>query len=111
MRGKKTEMVLQRRTESVDTQGAVTETWEDIRRIKGILTSSPSSRSGVVELYSKDTEVSTHYFLIDFPYGITISTEDRFRNDTDFYDILYIANPASANRHLELHLRKLIEIG
>ena len=104
MRGKKTEMVLQRRTESVDSQGAVTEAWRDIRSFKGVLTSSPAARNGLTDIYDKETEISTHIFAIDYPLGITITTEDRLRLGTDYYKILFPANPANANRHLEFHL-------
>jgi len=104
MRGKKTEMVLQRRTESVDSQGSVTESWQDIKSLKGVLTSSPKAKDGLTEEYDKNTEISTHFFSIDYPMGITITTEDRFRFGINYYKILFIANPSNANRHLEFHL-------
>jgi len=104
LRGTKTKMVLQRRTESTDSQNAVTESWRDLRTVKGVLTSSPNVRNGLTDIYDKNTEISTHIFLVDYPIGVTITTEDRFRLKTEYYDILFIANPGNANRHLEFHL-------
>ena len=107
-RGAKTTMILQRKVETLDSTNSVVFTWRDMRKILGVLSTSRSVQNRVTELYAKKTDVSTHTFLIDFPAGVTITTEDRFRYGAGFYDILYVGNPTNANRHLELHLRKLI---
>lgn len=107
-RGAKTTMILQRKVETLGSGNSVEFTWQDKRRISGVLTTSQSVQNRVQELYAKKTDVSTHTFLIDVPAGITITTEDRFRLTSDYYDILYVGNPTNANRHLELQLRKLI---
>lgn len=110
MRGVKTEMVLQRPTETQDSQGANTKEWRDLRTIKGTLMIPRAIRKqGVADLYEKNTVVATHIFGIDYPIGVTITEDDRFREGTNFYDILYVGNPASANRHLEIYL--LLTVG
>ena len=109
-RGAKTTMILQMKAETLDSMNSVVFTWQDLRKILGVLSTSRSVQNRVTELYAKKTDVSTNTFLIDFPAGVTITTEDRFRLGAGSYDILYVGNPTNANRHLELHLRKLISM-
>ena len=110
MRGAKTTMMLQRPTESLDSQNSTKYTWSDMRNITGNLSTSTSVMNRVKDLYGKKTDESTHIFTIHAQFGITITTQDRFRLDTDFYDILFPGKPANTKRQTELHLRKLISI-
>ena len=112
-RGPKTTLLLQRRTEALASDQSVSELWSDLRRISGLLAETNSVQNQVVELYDKTTDISTHVFQIDRQRGLTISSEDRFRDEITniFYDVMFPGNPSNAGRHWEIHLRQRIEIG
>lgn len=110
MRGPKTTMMLQRQTEGLDSQNANTKTWSDNRNITGNLSTSSSVMNRVQDLYAKKTDISSHIFTIHSQFGITITTEDRFRLNSDNYNIIFIGKPANKKRLTELHLRKDIAI-
>ena len=62
MRGAKTEMILQRSTDTFDSMRAVIETWRDLRIISGVLTVMNRKEQN---LYGKDTTVTFYKFSFE----------------------------------------------
>ena len=104
MVGKKTTLILQRTTETLDTMQSVIDTWQALRKIKGVLVTKTQRAESF--LYDKETTVATHSFFIGRQKGITISTKDRFLQDkgTVIYEILHAPIPVGRGNHMEIEL-------
>lgn len=106
--GPKTELKLERKTLTADGQGGYTESWQDLRKIKGVLVPLPGNErfiTGKVEAYR------THKFFIDYPKDLTITEKDRFILGTRKFDIRFIGDPAEQHIHLEIELSEVVENG
>lgn len=106
MIGKKVTMELRRETTTSDGMGGWTTTVEGKRYIKGVL----STIRGDERLSAdKKTVISSHYFYVDFPIGLTITEEDIFRYGTRKYKIIYLNN-MGANQDKRLRITLLEEV-
>ena len=106
MIGKKVIMELRRETIDDDGMGGHTTTIEGKRYIKGIL----STIRGDERLSAdKKTVISSHYFYIDFPIGVTVTAEDIFRYGTKKFKIIY-PNNMGANQDKRLRITLLEEV-
>jgi len=95
---------LRRETTVSDGIGGWTTTVEGKRYIKGVL----STITGDERLSAdKLTVISSHYFYIDFPIGVTITEADIFIKGTTEYKIIYINNVgANQDRRLQITLKE-----
>ena len=99
--GPKTELVLERKTQTADGQGGYIESWQDLRKIRGILV----PLKGLERMITGKTEVfATHKFFMDYPKDLTITEKDRFILGTREFEIKFIADPAEQHIHLEIEL-------
>jgi len=106
MIGKKVTLELRRETETSDGMGGYTTTVEGKRYIKGVL----STITGDERLSAdKLTVISSHFFYIDFPIGVTVTAEDIFRYGTRKFKILFPAN-VGANQDKRLRITLLEEV-
>ncbi len=106
MIGKKVTLELRRETETSDGMGGWTTTVEGKRYIKGVL----STIKGDERLSAdKKTVISSHYFYIDFPIGVTITAEDIFRYGTRKFKIIFPAD-IGANQDKRLRITLLEEV-
>ena len=106
MIGKKVTLELRRETETSDGMGGWTTTVEGKRYIKGVL----STIKGDERLSAdKKTVISSHYFYIDFPIGVTITAEDIFRYGTRKFKIIFPAD-MGANQDKRLRITLLEEV-
>ena len=90
MIGTKTEMELRRKTESGDSMGGDTLTWEGVRILKGTMTPLSSLKEREMVINDKLTIVATHYFFLDYPIGLTITEEDILVLEDKTYEIIYV---------------------
>ena len=90
MIGRKTEMTLQRKTKTSDGMGGNTLVWADLKNIKGVITPLSSLREREFKVNDKLTVIATHYFFINYPYGIVITEEDVMILEDKTYEILYV---------------------
>ena len=101
--GPKMQLELQRISEDSEEDGmGGTETrYYGVRNIRGTMVVLSAS-----ERVSADREAvyATHRFFCNFPVGLTISEDDRFRKGERVFDIEFINNAAEQNRHLEIDL-------
>lgn len=74
--GPNTTLVLQKSTPTSDGAGGYTETWEDVRAIKGVL--SPLTGQKQV-IYDQLGVTATHSFVCEVQKGITFDEHYRFR--------------------------------
>ena len=104
MIGKKVTMELKRITKTVDPAGGWTETETNLRYITGVL----SNIRGAERLSAdKLTVISSHYFYIDFPVGISITAKDIFQYGTRKFEIIYPSNiGANQNKRLRITLKE-----
>jgi len=104
MIGKKVTLELRRETTTSDGIGGWTTTVEGKRYIKGVL----STITGDERLSAdKLTVISSHYFYIDFPIGLTVTAEDIFQYGTRKFKILFPANiGANQDRRLQITLKE-----
>ena len=95
---------MRRETTVSDGIGGWTTTVEGKRYIKGVL----STITGDERLSAdKLTVISSHYFYIDFPIGVTITEADIFIKGTTEYKIIYINNVgANQDRRLQITLKE-----
>ena len=95
---------MRRETTVSDGIGGWTTTVEGKRYIKGVL----STTTGDERLSAdKLTVISSHYFYIDFPIGVTITEADIFIKGTTEYKIIYINNVgANQDRRLQITLKE-----
>ncbi len=99
--GPKTQLVLQKFTEVPDGMGGVTETWQAMRKMKGVLI----SLSGREQYVTGKTEVfRTHKFVVAYPIGITITEKDRFTLGARVFEIQVVVDSAEQHRNLEIEL-------
>lgn len=106
MIGKKVTLELRRETETSDGMGGWTTTVEGKRYIRGVL----STIKGDERLSAdKLTVISSHYFYIDFPIGLTITAEDIFRYGTRKFKIIYPTD-MGANQEKRLRITLLEEV-
>jgi|WetSurMetagenome_2_1015567.scaffolds.fasta_scaffold202183_2 hypothetical protein len=77
MRGSKKRLLLERKTENVDSSGCVVGAWIPIRPLKGTFYTVSGDES---LQYGKISEVVTHRFITKIVEGETILQSDRFRN-------------------------------
>lgn len=111
MIGPKTTLILQRLSTTDDGGGGFTETWTEIHRFTGTLTSVSGDERYV--RYA-DAPYGNHYFYIDYPKNpsITITEKDRFLSvdGTREFQIKYVEPPAATKRFLLIHLKEDITI-
>jgi SPP1 family predicted phage head-tail adaptor len=106
MIGKKVTLELRRETTTSDGMGGWTTTVECKRYIKGVL----STIRGDERLSAdKLTVISSHYFYIDFPIGLTVTAEDIFRYGTRKFKIIFPAD-IGANQEKRLRITLLEEV-
>ena len=102
MRGHKTTLTLERKTETADNMGGYTLAWADVKDIKGVLCNVSGD-----ERFSADkmTVMSTHNFYIDYESGIT--EEDRLTTSTRTFKINWINNVGgNQNKALKINLKE-----
>ena len=99
--GPKVQLELQRISDSQDGMGGYDRKYYGVRNIRGTMVVLSAS-----ERVSADREAvyATHRFFCNFPVGLTISEDDRFRKGERVFDIEFINNAAEQNRHLEIDL-------
>lgn len=104
MIGKKVTMELRKKTTVSDGMGGFVETQESLRNITGVL----STIKGDERLSAdKLTVISSHYFYVDFPIGLTITAEHIFQYGTRKFKIIYIANlGVNQNKRLRITLKE-----
>ena len=90
MIGSKIEMELRRKTEASDGMGGDTLKWSGLRRFKGVMTPLSSLKEREFKVNDKLTVTATHYFFLDYPYGIVITEEDILIWDNKTYEIIYV---------------------
>lgn len=106
MIGKKVTLELRRETTVSDGFGGWTTTVEGKRNITGVL----STIKGDERLSAdKLTVISSHYFYVDFPIGLTITAEDIFRYGTRKFKIIFPAD-IGANQEKRLRITLLEEV-
>jgi SPP1 family predicted phage head-tail adaptor len=104
IRGPKTTLTLERKTKTRDTAGGYTETWTEVKTIKGVL----CNVSGDERLSADKLQVlSTHNFYLDYQSGIT--EEDKFTLGARTFKINYINN-IGANQNKALRINLLEEV-
>lgn len=104
MIGKKVIMELRKKTTVSDGFGGFVTTVEGLRRIMGVL----SVIKGDERLSAdKLTVISSHYFYVDFPIGLTITAEHIFQYGTREFKIIYISDlGANQNKRLRITLKE-----
>ena len=104
MRGPKSTLTLERKTETRDAAGGYTIVWADVIDIKGVLCNiSGNERLSADKL----TVIATQNFYIDFLHGETITEEDRFSLGTRTFKINYVNNiGGNSDRALRINLKE-----
>jgi head-tail adaptor len=89
---------LEVNTIEADSTGGHTDNWDFSRTFKGRL-----SRLPIKEQIGNDkvTVYATHKLYCEY---ITVTTADRVRLGTRYFDIITVENPRNWNKHLELLL-------
>jgi len=102
--GPKTELVLERKTQTADGQGGYTESWQSKRKMKGVLI----SLQGNERFITGKTEVfRTHKFLVNYPKDLTITEKDKFALGTRTFDIQVVSDILEQHRQLEIELKEI----
>lgn len=99
--GPKTELILERKILTADDQGGYTETWRQVRKMKGVLISLRGNErfiTGKTEVYR------THKFIVDYPKDLIITEKDRYTLGDRKFDIQVVVDPAEQHIHLEVEL-------
>lgn len=106
--GPKTILTLQRKVETADGVGGITETWSSLLTISGVLTSPSGLSKFSDELFRtlKETVRGVYVFFCD-PPSIAITEKDRFIYGSRIFDIRFIKNPGEMNHHYEILLQEL----
>jgi len=102
--GPKTELKLERKTLTADGQGGYIESWQQLRKIKGVLVPLKGNErfiTGKTELFA------SHKFFCDYPKDLTITEKDRFTLGTREFEIKFIGDPAEQHIHLEIELLEI----
>ena len=95
-------LTLERKSETADGMGGFTETWADVKDIKGVLCNVRGDERVSAD---KLTVISTHNFYIDYESGIT--EEDRFTTSTRTFKINWINNAGgNQNKALIINLKE-----
>ena len=108
VQGPKTTLILQRVTETNSAYG-VSESWQNIASLKGVLTGSRMTRNRNIEQMKseKETVFGRYTFYCDFPSGITITEKDRFSLSERYFEIVFVYNPGNKNQYLEIELDEM----
>ena len=99
-------MILEQYTESSSGTGAVSKTYQGVRKITGVLTSMRYKNPESIE-WDRNVKRVTHTFRMDFPIGITITEKDRFNKGTQIYKIESVTDPGLQNRYLFIELEMI----
>ena len=99
--GPKTEVVLERRTQTITGTGSPSYVWHPVRTLRGTLNTVRGDRGPIFDRMGTEAE---YEFLIDKPAGLTITEQDRIRMGTRYYTITLKDNPMQRKRYTELFL-------
>ena len=94
-------LTLQVLTETSDSQGGSTTTWADSTVFKARI-SSLSAQEKMAQ--DKTTTVASHKIYCN---NMTVTTADRIKWDTVYFEITGIVNPSEAYHHLEIFVREI----
>jgi len=100
--GPKTELTLEGVTIADDQWH--TETWRQVRKMKGVLISLPGNERFIT---GKTEAYRTHKFMVDYPKDLTITEKNRFTLGTRKLNITTIVDPLEQHRHLEIDLLEI----
>ncbi len=94
-------LTLQRNTESADGMGGHTSSWADLGSFRGRI--SPLSAQERL-MQDKTTMITTHKIYCD---PMTVTSKDRIRWGTYYFEIIAIINPSEKFSHLEIMAREI----
>ena len=95
-------LTLQVLTETADGQGGSTTTWADSTIFRARI-SSLSAQEKMAQ--DRTTTIATHKIYCN---NMTVTTADRIKWDTVYFEITGIVNPSEAYDHLEITVRELV---
>ena len=96
-----TTLTLQNLTIADDGMGGQTETWADLGQFKGRV-SPLTSQERLMQ--NKETNTTTHKIYCD---NMLVTTKDRIKWGTYYFEILGITNPSEMYHHLEIACREI----
>ena len=99
MIGTPTTVTLQRATISTSDTSAEYDSWENIRKITGVLNPPTGSQANKYDKLNIETD---SILLIDIPKGFSVEVADRIYNSGVYYDVVHTME----YKHLEVALKR-----